>query len=154
MATCFPPRQRGWAALALFPSAAFQPVASEIASTEGSFSYAPAAGAILGITVVPVLMVYLIRGRIPHEERRRGEGGGRIVARVDPEGTADHALHQLCPLREPGTAPEMDRERLPVPRGEVGCHAPASPRHGLAQGGELVVERAGWGGVGEHRRSS
>ncbi len=32
-------------------------------------TFAIAAGAILGITVVPVLMVYLIRGRIPSEER-------------------------------------------------------------------------------------
>ncbi len=32
-------------------------------------TFAIAAGAILGITIVPVLMVYLIRGRIPSEER-------------------------------------------------------------------------------------
>ncbi len=32
-------------------------------------TFAIAAGALLGITVVPVLMVYLIRGRIPSEER-------------------------------------------------------------------------------------
>lgn len=32
-------------------------------------TFAIAAGAILGITIVPVLMVYLIRGRIPKEER-------------------------------------------------------------------------------------
>jgi Cu(I)/Ag(I) efflux system membrane protein CusA/SilA len=32
-------------------------------------TFAIAAGAILGVTVVPALMVYLIRGRIPHEER-------------------------------------------------------------------------------------
>jgi len=32
-------------------------------------TFAIAAGAILGITIVPVLMVYLIRGRIPREER-------------------------------------------------------------------------------------
>ncbi len=32
-------------------------------------TFAIAAGAILGITLVPVLMVYLIRGRIPHEDR-------------------------------------------------------------------------------------
>ena len=32
-------------------------------------TFAIAAGAILGITIVPVLMVYLIRGRIPAEER-------------------------------------------------------------------------------------
>ncbi len=32
-------------------------------------TFAIAAGAVLGITVVPVLMVYLIRGRIPHEDR-------------------------------------------------------------------------------------
>jgi Cu(I)/Ag(I) efflux system membrane protein CusA/SilA len=32
-------------------------------------TFAIAAGAVLGITVVPVLMVYLIRGRIPSEER-------------------------------------------------------------------------------------
>ncbi len=32
-------------------------------------SFAMAAGAILGITIVPVLMVYLIRGRIPTEEK-------------------------------------------------------------------------------------
>lgn len=32
-------------------------------------TFAIAAGAILGITAVPVLMVYLIRGRIPREER-------------------------------------------------------------------------------------
>src|SRR5688572_27001728 len=32
-------------------------------------TFAIAAGAILGITVVPVLMVYLIRGKIPKEER-------------------------------------------------------------------------------------
>ena len=32
-------------------------------------TFAIAAGAILGITIIPVLMVYLIRGRIPSEER-------------------------------------------------------------------------------------
>jgi len=32
-------------------------------------TFAIAAGALLGITVVPVLMVWLIRGRIPHEDR-------------------------------------------------------------------------------------
>ena len=32
-------------------------------------TFAIAAGAILGITIIPVLMVYLIRGKIPHEER-------------------------------------------------------------------------------------
>ena len=32
-------------------------------------TFAIAAGAILGITIIPVLMVYLIRGRIPAEER-------------------------------------------------------------------------------------
>ena len=32
-------------------------------------TFAIAAGAILGITIIPVLMVYLIRGRIPKEER-------------------------------------------------------------------------------------
>jgi Cu(I)/Ag(I) efflux system membrane protein CusA/SilA len=32
-------------------------------------TFAIAAGAMLGVTVVPVLMVYLIRGRIPHEDR-------------------------------------------------------------------------------------
>jgi len=32
-------------------------------------TFAIAAGAILGITIVPVLMVYLIRGKIPQEER-------------------------------------------------------------------------------------
>ncbi len=32
-------------------------------------TFAIAAGAILGITLVPVLMVYLIRGKIPHEDR-------------------------------------------------------------------------------------
>ena len=32
-------------------------------------TFAIAAGALLGITIVPVLMVYLIRGRIPSEER-------------------------------------------------------------------------------------
>lgn len=32
-------------------------------------TFAIAAGAILGITIVPVLMVYLVRGRIPTEER-------------------------------------------------------------------------------------
>ena len=32
-------------------------------------TFAIAAGAILGITIIPVLMVYLIRGRIPTEER-------------------------------------------------------------------------------------
>ncbi|HEV7733964.1 MAG TPA: CusA/CzcA family heavy metal efflux RND transporter [Candidatus Binatia bacterium] len=32
-------------------------------------TFAIAAGAVLGITVVPVLMVYLVRGRIPAEER-------------------------------------------------------------------------------------
>jgi Cu(I)/Ag(I) efflux system membrane protein CusA/SilA len=31
-------------------------------------TFAIAAGALLGISIVPVLMVYLIRGRIPHEE--------------------------------------------------------------------------------------
>src|SRR5690606_18979125 len=31
-------------------------------------TFAIAAGAILGITVVPVLMIYLVRGRIPSEE--------------------------------------------------------------------------------------
>jgi Cu(I)/Ag(I) efflux system membrane protein CusA/SilA len=32
-------------------------------------TFAIAAGAILGITIVPVLMIYLIRGKIPHEDR-------------------------------------------------------------------------------------
>jgi Cu(I)/Ag(I) efflux system membrane protein CusA/SilA len=32
-------------------------------------TFAIAAGAILGITIIPVLMIYLIRGRIPSEER-------------------------------------------------------------------------------------
>jgi Cu(I)/Ag(I) efflux system membrane protein CusA/SilA len=32
-------------------------------------TFAMVAAAILGVTIVPVLMVYLIRGRIPHEER-------------------------------------------------------------------------------------
>lgn len=32
-------------------------------------TFAIAAGAILGITLVPVLMIYLIRGKIPHEDR-------------------------------------------------------------------------------------
>ena len=32
-------------------------------------TFAIAAGAVLGITIVPVLMVYLVRGRIPSEER-------------------------------------------------------------------------------------
>ena len=32
-------------------------------------TFAIAAGAILGITIVPVLMVYLIRGKMPVEER-------------------------------------------------------------------------------------
>src|SRR5690606_38074166 len=32
-------------------------------------TFAIAAGAVLGITVVPALMVYLVRGRIPREDR-------------------------------------------------------------------------------------
>jgi copper/silver efflux system protein len=32
-------------------------------------TFAIAAGALLGVTLIPILMVYLIRGRVPHEEK-------------------------------------------------------------------------------------